>query len=118
MRTASRSAADIEEVGWPEPAAADARTESTRSCWPSSRRKSVRSPMTSGARANELIPLALEVGEQLAEGLRELLHPLALERLDDVVVVDAGGREGLERAPRGVDVVVERALDASVVCDR
>src|SRR5689334_12005232 len=32
-----RSAADIEEVGWPEPAAAAARTESTRSCWPSSR---------------------------------------------------------------------------------
>ena len=36
----SMSAADIEDVGWPEPAAALQRTESTRSCWPSSRRKS------------------------------------------------------------------------------
>ena len=36
MSTAMRSAADMEEVGWPEPAAADARTESTRSCCPSS----------------------------------------------------------------------------------
>ena len=34
-------AADIDEVGWPEPAAAEVRTESTRSCWPSSRRKSL-----------------------------------------------------------------------------
>ena len=34
--TAIRSAADIEEVGWPEPAAAAARTESTRSCCASS----------------------------------------------------------------------------------
>ena len=34
--TAIRSAADIEEVGWPELAAAAARTESTRSCWASS----------------------------------------------------------------------------------
>src|SRR5262245_424238 len=30
----------MEEVGWPEFAAAAARTESTRSCWPSSRQRS------------------------------------------------------------------------------
>lgn len=32
-----RSAADRLEVGWPEPAAVLARTESTRSCWASSK---------------------------------------------------------------------------------
>ena len=40
MRTAIRSAADIEEVGWPEPAAVLDRMLSTRNCWPSSRMKS------------------------------------------------------------------------------
>src|SRR3989475_12634387 len=40
MRTAMRSAADIEEVGWPEPAAVLQRMESTRSCWPSWRANS------------------------------------------------------------------------------
>ena len=35
-----RSAADIEEVGWPEPAAVLQRMESTRSCWPSWRANS------------------------------------------------------------------------------
>ena len=49
MSTAIRSAADIEEVGWPEPAAADVRMESTRSCWPSSRRKSASWAMTYAA---------------------------------------------------------------------
>ena len=39
-RTAARSAADIDEVGWPEPALALARTASTRSCCPSSRQTS------------------------------------------------------------------------------
>src|SRR5215469_5839372 len=41
MSTAMMSAADIEEVGCPEPAAVLQRMESTRSCWPSSRRNSV-----------------------------------------------------------------------------
>ena len=36
-----RSAADMDEVGWPDFAAALARMESTRSCCPSSRRRSV-----------------------------------------------------------------------------
>src|SRR5579859_7414027 len=40
MRTAIRSAADIDEVGWPEPAAVLQRIESTRSCWPSWRANS------------------------------------------------------------------------------
>ena len=40
-RTAIRSAADIDDVGWPEPAAAAARTESTRSCCPSSCQRSL-----------------------------------------------------------------------------
>jgi hypothetical protein len=35
MSTAMRSAADIEEVGCPEPAAVLQRMESTRSCCPS-----------------------------------------------------------------------------------
>ena len=34
------SAADIDEVGWPEPALVLERMLSTRSCWPSSRQKS------------------------------------------------------------------------------
>src|ERR1700693_2817773 len=40
MRTPIRSAADIDEVGWPEPAAVLQRIESTRSCWPSWRANS------------------------------------------------------------------------------
>jgi hypothetical protein len=40
MRTAIKSAADIDEVGWPEPAAVLARMLSTRNCCPSSRMKS------------------------------------------------------------------------------
>src|SRR5437870_305719 len=40
MRTAMRSAADIDDVGWPEPAAVLHRIESTRSCWPSWRANS------------------------------------------------------------------------------
>ena len=39
--TAIRSAADMDEVGCPELAAADDRMESTRSCWPSSRQRSM-----------------------------------------------------------------------------
>ena len=35
-----RSAADMEEVGWPEFVTALARMESTRSCCPSSRQRS------------------------------------------------------------------------------
>ena len=35
-----RSAADIEDVGWPDPAAVLQRMESTRSCWPSWRANS------------------------------------------------------------------------------
>ena len=38
--TDMRSAADIDEVGWPDFGTAAARTESTRSCWPSSRQSS------------------------------------------------------------------------------
>src|ERR1700674_3339275 len=40
MRTAIRSAADIDEVGCPDPAAVLQRIESTRSCWPSCRANS------------------------------------------------------------------------------
>ena len=54
------------------------------------------------------VALGLDVGEQLLERLGELLHALALERLDDVVVVDPGRRERLERAARAVDVLLER----------
>ena len=52
--------------------------------------------------------LRLDVGEQLVERLGELLDALALQRLDDVVVVDARRRERVERARRAVDVLVER----------
>src|SRR3954465_4516598 len=40
MSTAIRSAADIAEVGWPDPAFAAGRIASTRSCCPSSRQSS------------------------------------------------------------------------------
>jgi hypothetical protein len=40
-RTEIRSAADIDEVGWPDFVTAAARIESTRSCCPSSRQRSV-----------------------------------------------------------------------------
>src|SRR3954452_16354454 len=40
MRTAIRSAADMPEVGWPDPAFAAGRIASTRSCCPSSRQSS------------------------------------------------------------------------------
>jgi hypothetical protein len=44
MSTDIRSAADMEEVGWPDPARVVARMLSTRSCWASSRQKVVESP--------------------------------------------------------------------------
>src|SRR5258708_28319127 len=40
MRTEIRSAADIDEAGWPDPAAVLQRIESTRSCWSSWRANS------------------------------------------------------------------------------
>src|SRR3954447_12989270 len=78
ISTAMRSAADIDEVGWPEFAAADARTESTRSCCPSS--ASWAASMVGTLRRDERVALAGHFAEQLLEGVRELLDPLALER--------------------------------------
>ena len=44
------------------------------------------------------------------ERLVELLDALALEHLDDIVVVDAGLGEALERPVGPVDVALEGAL--------
>ena len=56
-------------------------------------------PRTSASR------LASTSANSSLERLRELLHALALERLDDVVVVDPGRGERLEHAARAVDVL-------------
>src|SRR5215469_6331844 len=58
MSTASRSAADMLEVGWPEPADVLARIESTLSCWPSSRSSS---NVTSAADSTAWSPLMLHL---------------------------------------------------------
>src|SRR5687767_1905081 len=50
MSTAMRSAADIDDVGCPLPAALEERTESTRSCCPSSRHASCWEVMSGGLR--------------------------------------------------------------------
>ena len=53
------------------------------------------------------------------ERLRELLDALALERLDDVVVVDPGGLEVLEHLARALEVLLDRAgADLAVVVRR
>ena len=44
-------------------------------------------------RRRQLAPLGLDARDQLVERVGELLHALALERRDDVVVVDAGRGE-------------------------
>src|SRR5215470_3455788 len=58
MSTASRSAADMLEVGCPEPADVLARIESTLSCWPSSRSSS---RVTSAADSTAWSPLMLHL---------------------------------------------------------
>ena len=57
------------------------------------------------------VALALDVGEEVLEGLGELLDALLLERRDDVVVVDAGGLRGPRstlRAPSTSSSIVLR----------
>src|SRR4051794_16472931 len=102
ISTAIRSAADIEEVGWPEFAAADARTESTRSCCPSSASWAESMLMAGPLRRDELVALAGHLAEQLLERVGELVHALALERVGHVLHVDA--RVG-ERGHRGLGLI-------------
>src|SRR3712207_7189942 len=42
------------------------------------------------SRGHQRVALVLDVGEELLEGVGELLHALLLQDLPDVVVVDAG----------------------------
>src|SRR5581483_2930411 len=60
------SAADIEDVGWPEPAAVLQRIESTRSCWPSWRTKS-RSVVDCVAETAMELPSSEELGASRRE---------------------------------------------------
>src|SRR5215218_2683457 len=120
ISTAIRSAADIDEVGWPDPAAADARTESTRSCCPSSAHwaASIGIARTLRRRAREGLALAGDLAQELRERVGELLDALALERQRDVVVIDAGVAQRVERGLRPVDVLLDgQAADLAVVLE-
>ncbi len=66
------------------------------------KRRSPRSARRSSSRRGELGPLGANPVEQLLERVGELLDALRLERLDDVVVVDADLGQPLEQllAPR------------------
>ena len=57
------------------------------------------------SRRGELRPLRADPVEQLVERVGELLHAFRLERVDDVVVVDAGLRELSEQLLRLVDAL-------------
>jgi type II secretory pathway predicted ATPase ExeA len=59
--------------------------------------------------------LALSVLQQLLEGGREFLDALALERVGQVVVVDAHALQSLEYPSRLVQAVSSAALRAAVV---
>ena len=62
------------------------------------------------------LELGLEPLDQVRERLRELLDALALERLHDLVVRDAGGLEGIEDPARLLGVLEQRvAADLAVV---
>ncbi len=62
--------------------------------------------------------LLFDVGEELLEGLGELLDALLLEHRDDVVVVDAGGLQVLEDLAGALDVLLDRVADLGVVLNR
>src|SRR5262249_14684749 len=64
---------------------------------------------------DELAALRADAVEQLRERVRELLHALPLERVDDVVVVDAGLGDLLEYAPRLVQVSLKRERHLAMV---
>src|SRR5688500_9925935 len=71
-----------------------------------------------GSSRRELRPLRPDPVQQLLEGVGELLHALRLERLDDVVVVDARLGELLEQPPRLVEALRERLpADLAVVLE-
>ena len=53
--------------------------------------------------------------EQSVDRRDELLNPLALERRDDVVVVDASGVEPVEQGLRLVEIGLEPRLDPAMV---
>src|ERR671937_1560989 len=77
-----------------------------------------RPPRTAPLGRDELAALGLDTVEQLAEGVRELVHALPLEHGDDVAVIDAGLGDPVEDAPGLVDVALERELDAPVILER
>src|SRR5206468_731228 len=78
-----------------------------------------RSPPHRGrSRRRELTALGGDPVEELGERVDELLDAFALERVGDVVVVDAGRRDLLEHLIRLVDPVLERERDLAVVLER
>src|SRR5258706_1449092 len=79
-------------------------------------------PMSSArfkvSRGGELPPLGAHPLEQLLEGVGELLHAFHLERLADVVVVDADRRELLEQLVRFLHTLRDRvASHLSVILE-
>src|SRR6478735_5967112 len=76
------------------------------------------SPTLAASGGDELAPLRADPVQELLERVGELLHPLALEGLDHVVVVDARLRDLVEDAVRLVDVPLEGGRDLAVVLER
>src|SRR5581483_5177142 len=71
------------------------------------------------SRGRERAVLRTDAVEELGERVRELLHTLELERLGDVVVVDADLRDLLEQRVRRLDVLLDGvAAHLAVVLER
>ena len=136
-RTAIRSAADIAEVGCPDFAAALIRTESTRNCWPSSRRRSasvmprqstvlhfpfaeeVTLEDVAGSRLDELSESGVSVWVDSLS--REMLETGHLERLmaeDAVVGVTSNRRSSRRRSRRATGTTSSSARSSSAPTTR
>src|SRR3954462_2998994 len=75
------------------------------------------SPTLAASGRDELAALRADPVEQLRERVGELLHALAVESLDHVVVVDARLRDLVEDAVRLVDVPLQGRRDLAVVLE-
>src|SRR5436305_1589993 len=76
-----------------------------------------RSPRRPPLCGDELVALTADALDQLFERGGEFLHALTLQHRDDVVVVDAGLRQLLERALGVIHAPLECRLNAAVVLE-
>src|SRR5207244_9793289 len=89
-----------------------------RSCSPSRRGFSVIVAISAERSCvRQLAPLGADALQQLLERVGELLHALLLQRLDDIVVVDAGVCEIVQELARRVDLFRQGLLNPAVLLE-